>query len=340
MADPRLYLHVPAVVLKARVNLASPTYPLTTIPFDGVTVGAFGDVKVDMFMVIGSTDGADDYGRGRVQGSLTSSTIPVGRISQGTHDGEFDLADNAYITIYNDYRIHSKIPYIDDATGTQYKDSDIAVSTRTGAGTPPVANCGIGTVDYINTGTNLITVTFVGTNSFAVADGATISTYAWDIADGSYTVGTSASSTITATFVEGFRWVALTVTDSNGTTHTARCPVLALEAADDPSIPYNAFTIERHNITQVGQQLDIRFVESIPRSTYLDGCLVLMWDGTPATPSDRSHLQCYAHRHADGNRPALCGCGRTPANPTRLSAIYRARRYAEQLGSDGRADDG
>lgn len=48
---------------------------------------------------------------------------------------------------------------------------------------------------------------------------------AWDVKDGTITVGTAASERITATFPPGFRWVDLTVTDSNGATHTKHIPV-------------------------------------------------------------------------------------------------------------------
>lgn len=274
------------------------TYPLTELTFDTVTTGAYTSLQQDMTLLLGTTSGGDDLGRVRVQNAATSTTIPVGRVSEGSFDGELLVTDNAYITVWgDDWRVWSKTPYIDDA-GKMYKDSTIEVGDYTGVDTPPVANCGPGVVASVSGG--IITVTFDATNSFAVADGATIATYAWDVGDGTITIGTSASATPTATFPAGFRWVSLTVVDSNGTPHTARCPVLAINPASDVTLPYGAFVIERHEADEAGgQQLDVRFVESIPYTTYPDGTLVMLWDGEPSGPTDRTNVQFIGWHQSD-----------------------------------------
>lgn len=51
--------------------------------------------------------------------------------------------------------------------------------------------------------------------------------YDWDVDDGSITVGTSTSESITATFPIGFRYVELQVTDSNGAVGKTYVPVAA-----------------------------------------------------------------------------------------------------------------
>lgn len=280
-----VYLHTPQVAFKARVNLASPVYPLTTIPFDTVTVGAFGDIQADMFMVIGSADGLDDRGRTRVQNVATSTNIPIGRTSQGTHDGELDIRDNDFITVYDDYRVHSKIPYIDD-DGNQYKDTNVPVDDYTGTDIPPVANCGPGFAGY--TSSSIITVEFDGSNSFAMADGETIATYAWDIKDGTVLSGDIDEVTLIVSFPAGFRWVALTVIDTNGIPHTARCPVLAVNAAADVTLPH---VVPELTISPQGQRLTLRVMQDIPQATYPDGTLVMFWEGNSGDPDDRSHMQ-------------------------------------------------
>jgi hypothetical protein len=80
-------------------------------------------------------------------------------------------------------------------------------------------------------------ITLDAGNSIPMAEGATITTYAWDVEDGTITVGTSSSPSITATFPLGFRYVHLTVTDSNGKTHTTHVPVLVY----DDSLTLNRF---------------------------------------------------------------------------------------------------
>lgn len=297
VSDFHLYLHQPTPIFKARTNMASATYPITALVFDGVTLGAYTDIQPDMELVLGTTDGGDQLGRVRVQNLATASTIPVGRISRGVEDGTLDVQDNAYITVYADsWKVWAKLPYI-SPDGVSYKDANVEVNDYTDTDMPPVANCGPGFADYIDPDTEVITVAFDGTGSFAMADGATLTTYAWDVGDGTITVGTSADDSITATFPAGFRWVGLTVTDSNGTQHSSRCPVLAVDPADDPTVK---FAVEQHRLNlRGGQTVSFRILEDMPRSTYPDGCLVLFWQGAPSSPSDRSHMRLIGWHQSD-----------------------------------------
>jgi len=299
----RLFLLQPTAIFAARVNMPSGiAYPLDSITFDTVTTGAYTDIKVGQTVLLGSAAGLDDLGRQRVRKTPTSTILYVGRSSQGIHDGELSVADNMYITVLNDFRVWAKIPFFDD-DGEVFKDSDIAFVDQTDL-PPPVANCGPGTCATTSAG--IITVQFVGTNSFAVAPGASISTYLWAVADGTITVGTSASSTITATFPAGFRWVSLTVTDSNGATHIARCPVYARNSASDTTIPN--WQIESHRITPAGQEISVKVLSSIPVTTYPDGTLAMIADGEPASASDRTHMLFIGWHHTD---PAQIAAQRT-----------------------------
>ena len=286
----RLFLLNPETIFAARVNQASFDYPLAEVTFDGVTTGAYTDILPGMTVLFGSSAGADDYGRQRVRKAAMSDTLYFGRSSRGVRDGEVDLADDAYIAVLDDYRIWSKIPYAsvsddDPPQTTWYKDHDIAVGTYT-TNPPPVANCGPGVMATIDDTTNVITVDFDGSDSFAMA--GSLSTYAWDVGDGSITTGTSSSAAITATFPAGFRWVSLTVTDSNGNSHTARCPVFARDPDDDETI--DAFEITSHRITAYGQTLSVRIRQAIDAGDYPDGTLAMIADGEPEDAEDRSHM--------------------------------------------------
>src|SRR5687767_5403078 len=108
----RVYWHAPAPIFVARVNLASPVYPIKDIPFDGVTVGAYTDCEADQFFTLGSAENLGDLGRGRLRAVPTSTTLKVGRSSQGFEDGQLSVVDNAWIHVYPDFRVHSKIPVI------------------------------------------------------------------------------------------------------------------------------------------------------------------------------------------------------------------------------------
>ena len=290
-----IYFDIPTVVFKARVNLASASYPLLVLPFDTVTVGAYGDLIPDMTLLLGTTEGADDLGRVRVHNFATSTYIPVGRISHGEGDGTLSVQDNAYITVLDDYRVWSKIPrmIIDPETDediTTFKDADIPVLSYNDE-IPPVANSGPFFADYVN-GDGEITVTFPmeGVNlSVPMAEGATITDYDWDIVDGTLTGGALTDASITATFPAGRRWVGLTVTDSNGKVHTTRTFVLAVDPEDDTT--YKDWANANFTMTKQGQVLDVTLNAPLPRNTYLDGCLVLVWKDAPSTPGDRSHMK-------------------------------------------------
>lgn len=296
----RLFLLDPAIVFSARINLASATYPIDSLPYDGVVDGDYTDVRVGMTVLIGSTLYGDDLGRTRVRAAPDSDTLPIGRSSRGTRDGEITATDNAYITVLDDFRVWAKIPYI-TSDGTINKDSDLAYSDQTSE-PPPVANTGPGFAATIDPITELITVAFDGSASFATAAGATITGYAWDLKDyDTVTAGALDEDSVTATFPAGFRWIALTVTDSNGKTHTAWAPIYARDPADDGQvggcIPH--FHIESHRITPQGQEIAFRIRHDIDTSDYPDGTLAMFWYGEPANASDRSHMQFIGWHQTD-----------------------------------------
>lgn len=285
MSQYYLYVHQPAAVFKARANMPGAiTYPITELVYDTVTVGAYTDVQQGMTLLLGTAEGLDDLGRVRVQNPPDSDSISIGRTSRGTHDGELDIQDNAYITALADFRVWAKIPF--DAISTQYKDTNIAIGDNT-TDIPPVANCGASTAGTIDSVTDLLTVEFDAVNSFAVADGATITDYTWDVDDGTITVGSSTTAAITATFPAGGRWVTLTVEDSNNKVHTARCFVYARDPDADTSI--TDFQAEI-TATPAGQQLQLTIKQDIAQTTYPDGTLVLMWRDEPSAADDRSHM--------------------------------------------------
>ena len=298
----RLFVLQPDAVFAANVDQSSFSYPLTSVTFDTPSTGAYTDIKDGMTVLFGSGAGKDDFGRTRVRGVAASLTLNIARSSQGTRDGEIDLIDNTFITVLNDYRVWAKIPYI-DSNDESFKDEQDWTDQTTEP--PPVANAGAAVFATIDGG-SIITVDFDSADSFTVADGAAISTYLWDVDDGTITVGTSASSAITATFPAGFRYVSLTVTDDNSKTHTTRVPVFARDAAADVTI--DVFQIASHRITPMGQEMTLRIIESIPESTYPDGTLIIVADGEPSTAADRSNLLMVGWHQED---PADIGVERT-----------------------------
>lgn len=295
--DLRVYLHVPTAIFRARVNMSTITYPVTALVFDGVTVGAFGDIQTDQTLLLGSASGLDDLGRVRVQNVATSTTIPVGRVSQGYEDGTLQIVDNAYITVLEDFRVWAKLPFFSTATGIDHKDSDIVVGDYS-VEIPPVAIMGDAFADYIDPGANVITVEFDSSGSYAMADGASIAGRTWDVNDGTITVGTGTSTAITVTFPAGFRYVVLSVVDSNGKGHTTRRPVLAVDPAADVTIDNSKCQVTQR-LTQNGQSVDIQMFANLARTSWPDGCLVMVFDGSPSASDERDNIRFVGWHQSD-----------------------------------------
>jgi hypothetical protein len=117
-----------------------------------------------------------------------------------------------YITVIDDFDIMERLPKL--TGGVQFKDWDIAYQELP----PLIAGLQSAYVDF--SGTNPVAFSFSPTAA-AIESGAAISTWSWDISDGSFTGGTSSSDqNIQCTFpgesVNEHRWVHLTVTDDNG----------------------------------------------------------------------------------------------------------------------------
>lgn len=284
----RLYVHAPTVIFAARVNLVLAIYPLTSLKFDGVTVGSYDLIQPDMTLLLGSSAGADDYGRVRVQGLATATTIPIGRVSQGVEDGSLDVVDNAYITIFgDDWRVWAKIPYISPA-GVAYKDGNVEVGDYLD-NPPPICNVGPGVGDTIDDVTGVITVAFDASASVAMADGATIDVYAWDLQGGVVTAGALDAATVTATFTAGFRMISCTITDSNGKQHTARASIVARDPDDDLCV--QNWEPRQRIQSRTGQQVAFDILDNLPRPIYPDGTLVVWWEDGRVDAADRTNMK-------------------------------------------------
>lgn len=276
-----LYIDRPETVFAARVNQSSFTYPIVECEFDTVTTGAFGDIEIGMTVLFGTSAGASDLGRQRIRKVADSNTIFFGESSENVHDGEVDLQNNAYITVLNDRRVWVIPPRFDD-DAVHYKDYDITYTEggRNYQERPgPVANGGPWRVALFDAGQSYATFEFDGTDSFGVTAGATtIVTYLWDVQDGTITVGNTGTSSITATFPAGRRYVTLTVTDGNGDTHTTYILVVVLGVDEATWKPIRDFDVIEHRKTRDGTFMGFMVHEDIAPSTYYDGVAVLYFE--------------------------------------------------------------
>jgi hypothetical protein len=213
----------------------------------------FANLVPDLLLFVGSADGLDDKGRRRIlsiSGTAASGTIIT--------DWNFDVSwsDDDHLTVVHFYPPWPRYQWF-TATGPDFR-KDGPPSTEGGAGVdysdqnedpPPLVVMGY---NYANelTGASLA-VQLSASDSQAVADGASISTYAWTVvptAGASFDNAALAEPTITFTADNSKYWVSCTVTDDNaksatghrayiiggGITEFSRGPIT--ETYDNPSV--------------------------------------------------------------------------------------------------------
>lgn len=302
----KLFILQPEVVFAAQVLMAEISYPLADITFGSVTIGGATEnpainALAGYTVLFGSAPGLEDRGRSFIRRtSVFDDLLFIGYSSQGSHRGEVNIENGTYITCVALREVWSKPqrfvrsdfePFI-----VQLKNFDESFENN-GSGVEfyPKANTGPAVAGDIDAGTGLLTVDFDGSTSYSLPAGVGLTDYLWGVEDGSVTVGTSADAEITATYEAGFRYAWLRVTDANGLEHTAYRGILA----DDPddSLCVDVWQIESWTSTQQGQQVDIRILSELPRSTYIDGTLVMIYD--PDEPDQASRLKFIGWHHND-----------------------------------------
>lgn len=130
-------------------------------------------------------------------------------------------------------------------------------------------------VNYVTLGANL---TLDGSDSYAVAQGATLASYAWACTGGTIDDDTAATTTIELT-TAGQYWLSLTVTDSNGNTHTGRRRIFAHSTdPDNADYPYVDFAVGSVSTSWDGSataEFEVFGVADFDQ--FRDGALVLLW---------------------------------------------------------------
>lgn len=287
----------PDTVLACQLNGEPSGDPVTSITFDNVTQGAFGDVVPGMTLWVGSAAGGRDKGTCRARKAATSDTLYI------AEDSAIDWADDDYLTVVENYELWVKYPRIvaNDSI-TFYKDWEETYSDQHEKW-PPVAIMGPPDCQFIDGG--VATCEFVGEHSYPVAPGASIASYAWAFPGGTpataSTAGTDASPHQVTWDTAGIYWVTLTVTDSNGKTHTGRRPVFIFERTG-ASVPYTKFKMTgRHgDLDQHGHAATFEVYGDADQAEFPDGALVVYftedWYGTTQTSiggnyTGRAHIK-------------------------------------------------
>lgn len=225
-------------LLQARVNDPAITLGELSVVYNlgAGTAGEYNLIQADMTLLLGSSAGDDDLGRGRIL-SITGNQV-AGTITM-SWNSDILWEDNAYITILLLWEVWPKFPRFTVSPEVFYKDRSLTYASQNDPNNDqfPVPIVGPGWAGKLVAGSKIVTID--GSNSYATAVGATISTYAWtvihNVSGAAPSIAAAASSSTTITFdAPGLYWVMLVITDSNGqTTYTVR-PHRVHDSTDPP----------------------------------------------------------------------------------------------------------
>ena len=276
--DAKLSVIVPETVYCGKIT-GSPDRGAIEITVTDVS-GNIGNVKEGQTVYVGTSCGLYDISKRRLR-RVNGNVL--------TLDESSLIWDNSwYLTVVKNWELWPMYPYISGTAGnyTFYKDRDIAYSDQNEK-PYPVAIMGWHRAVML-TGSD-ITVNLIGTNSYAVASGASISSYLWECDSGVIASANAATTTIKFASA-GQYWVKLTVTDSNGKTQSTYRIVVV---HDESNMPYTDFVVSRLSgaWSSGGWDADITVYGDATQDDFPDGALMILWadqqygDGTEVDES-------------------------------------------------------
>lgn len=263
---PKLSVLKPDTLLSARVNDAGIARGDRSIAYDTGS-GTFASIEAGQTLWVGTSAGDNDVGKIRIKsisGNASSGTITV-------DENGIDWGNNLHLTIKHNYEIWAIPPRI-DSSGAFYKFYNVTYSDQN-EDVNPVAIAGPHRAGELESGSIVFNID--ASNSYAVANGATISSYQWSCTGGTIASDTSATTTITFT-TAGTYWLKLTVTDGNGKAQSTY-RVIFVHDADNP--PYRDFGIQSMSgsWSQNGWSFSIAASGDVTLDDFPDGSLVVLW---------------------------------------------------------------
>lgn len=254
--------------------------------------GNTSDTKTHMTIDIGTSAGARDLGTFRIRKPADGTYVYIEEVSEQ----ESGIANGVYFTIKRDWKPVSVKPRIVTAQVnasyingfTEYHDYDTAYSIQNDDIKPKANISESGTYSngtliqakpagFVDNGQVFRTVNLSSSNSIAIAPSASISSRLWDVRDGTITVGTTSSTAITVTFPVGFRWISLTVEDSNGVSDIMYFPIWVHSTS---SMPITKFRRES-DTSEEWRDISFSFFgddNEFPESVLPEGGLLCYWE--------------------------------------------------------------
>lgn len=183
--------------------------------------------------------------------------------------------DSEYYNSFTEYHDYDEL-YIDQNENIRPKANITADSSRSL----------VKAADFVVPGLTYRIVKLDSSTSVAFAPGATIDTVLWDVDDCTITIGSTSSTEITMQVPDTkvFRYISLTVTDTNGTSDTMYFPLWCF---NDENLPLSNFQIRSEERGE-GSSMEIYFQEDAQNFETIDipaNTLVYYWSDVHADPA-------------------------------------------------------
>lgn len=192
LASPRV------VVFQAQVQVTPAGVSYAALQYHNVTVGSASAVLENMTVLVGSLIDAPVF-IGRVRKPPTAAVLFVNETSAAVVAG-------MTIWVVSERRLWPRLQRVERSTLQRFKDFDVPFRQLA----PTISGLQSVYVVPANTG-----IAFAPT-ARAHVPAATISSWQWQIGDGTFVVGSATSQNVTLSFPAGHRWIRLRVTDSGG----------------------------------------------------------------------------------------------------------------------------
>jgi len=257
----------PTTLLAAQVNNGSIIRGARSIAYDTGT-GSFSLIRSYQELWVGTTPGSYDVGRIRVKsitGTAASGTITV-------DENGIDWQDNHYLTIRHHYAPFKIDPRISGGVFKKFYDQNY---TDENSQPPPVCIAGPHQVNTLPSGGSR-TFNLDLSSSYAIAQGATISSYALSVAPSTGVVSSTRNASTGVGSVEvnqeGEWWATCSCTDSNGKTQER---FVALKTDNSPYI--NSQLRSWSEAWGQGIRASVAAFGDVALSDFPDEALVILW---------------------------------------------------------------
>ncbi len=230
--------------------------------------GTIGNIIEGQTILVGTSCGNASISRRRFK-SRAGQVLTLDENSVAWSDGD-------YITVLENWELWPIFPRFTVTPEVFYKDYDVTY-TDENLEPPPVAIAGRHLAGFLDGGTVVFDID--ASDSYAVADGASISTYAWSVTGGGDTSianANIATTTLTCTAADTY-WLTLIVTDDNGKTQTTRRAVFVHDASNMPYTEFEFDSALPGDWNAGGWEQRIVAKGDATASDFPDGTLVILW---------------------------------------------------------------